>query len=132
MAKLTLSGHEQEALRFLAKQYDQSSQYASANQLPCFAVIGREETKAMLDRFSRLRLVEWHTNESVRVLPSVLELIHDLDNPPSPNYWKELFDWWFKSKWRVAISAFVVLLPLVVQWIEMITKVLSWVGVVKH
>ena len=61
----------------------------------------------------------------------LLEAVEQLDNPPPKDYWKGITDW-FKSKpWSVPVFFALVALPLLVTWVEMIEKLLRWLGVME-
>ena len=76
--------------------------------------------------------VEWADNQSVDVQQSTATYIHQLDNPEPTNYLKDLTEWWFSSRWRASVTIVTILLPLIVQWIEMIQTVLRWMGILPN
>lgn len=58
---------------------------------------------------------------------SIFVVRHAIENPPLPNHWKDLIDWWFSKRWSLPVTALVVVLPLVAQWVEMLKTVAEWV-----
>jgi len=85
-----------------------------------------QEFKNLLAKFERLGCVHWPSGKSFTVLNHVREFAHDVLHPPIPNYFASLTQWWFATRWRAIITLTVVLLPLIVQWIEMLQKILEW------
>ena len=125
---LTLSDLEQLVARRMAELRDKGpNALARPSQLADQFGVNLKEIQSVVQRFAGYGLVEWETNESVRMNLSIVELIHQLDNPPAPDYWKALYRWWFKSRWRVAITVIGVVLPLLVQWKEMIQQPFEWI-----
>ena len=89
----------------------------------------RKWLNATLSRFANHDMLSVVMRGVIRLdKPKLVEILHEIENPPKPNYWNELMTWWFSSKWKVGITAFAVILPLLVQWVEMTRTVLRWVG----
>jgi hypothetical protein len=129
---IELTPREQRLINALAARFQ------SSERMPEFIRIDEikretDETitdiENLVDKFVRLQLVEWHGNNTLRILPAILLPSHQIRNPPTPNYLTEITKWWFSSMWRALIAVFIILLPLIVQWIEMIQACvgyLSW------
>lgn len=130
--RVRLSAHEINVLRFLSSHYQQSSDRLDINAIPGIEEIPDSERGDFLDRFCRLGFVKWASNASVKIQPVVVDAVYDLDHPPVVNQWSKLIQWWFSASWRAYLTAAVVVLPLLVQWIQMIQTVLSWIGVVQE
>jgi hypothetical protein len=124
---IKLSGYEQQLIRLLAKHQDDENDEYRVDLLVKDEVNGNE-TLRTIDRFRRYGLVEWKTNVTIRILPSLLEAADMLDNPPPADYWKNIVTWFRSRWWSVALLALAVGLPLLVQWIEMLKAVLRWFG----
>lgn len=65
--------------------------------------------------------------DSFSIESTIFTLRYAIDNQPLPNHWKNLIDWWFSKRWSMLVTAFVVVLPLIAQWVEMTKTILDWV-----
>lgn len=76
MPNVTFTEQEVECLRFLAKHYDQEDE-----------VIGWSvgESDKMIARFERYDLVKRISTGSLKILPKILDVVHQLDNPAVPS-----------------------------------------------
>jgi len=110
--------------------------FQSTDHLPEFVNIPDVETEQnetrqdivnIVSKFVRFNLLAWDSNDSFEILPALLTVSHKLNNQPVPNHLSDLTSWWFSAKWRAVVTVFVIILPLLVQWIEMIQQCLSWI-----
>ena len=74
MAKVPFTEQEVERLRFLAKHFDQKGK-----------TIGWPDSDNMIDRFERYGLVKWISKGSIEILPKILDVVEQLDNPAVPS-----------------------------------------------
>jgi len=132
MAMIGFSDEEQEYIRALAEHYDKTGTVIALKDLPRYEEFGQQKVLDLVARLKRYDFVEFHSRDSLKIFPLVLDIVDQIDNPPVPNYWQELRKWLLKSKWRVAIVAAFVLLPLIVKWVEMLKTMLTWIGVMSE
>ena len=85
MPNVTFTEQEQECLRFLAKHYDQEDEIVSIESIPGYSELGDDEIMNMCLRFRRYSLVELFSSKSFKILPKILEVVHQLDNPAIPS-----------------------------------------------
>jgi hypothetical protein len=89
------------------------------------------DRSTMADFVQKLRrldigVVEWSTNESIQVLAPILPLVHQIDNPPPVDHWKEWQIWFRSRRWSAPIIGSVLLAPIVVQWGQWIWQAICW------
>jgi hypothetical protein len=128
--KISFSEREIRFLKFLRDKYLSKGTMSHYVQTPMVPKEGAEtagDVKDMICKFERLKLVVWETTDSFSIKPSVLDVLHEIENPPIKNHLTEWTSWWFGVPWRAAISLIAIILPLIVQWIEMIKTVLKWI-----
>ena len=77
MPPVKFTEQEVECLRFLAKHYDQEDDRIE------FPLPGYSEK--MIKRFERYGLVKRITSGSLEILPKILDVVHQLDNPALPS-----------------------------------------------
>lgn len=126
---MQLTDLECAAVRFLAERYQQSHDDVCIADIPGVATLPPVDQPTFIDRLCHRELVNWASDGSVSVLPLTVNVAYQLDHPPVVNQWTQLLQWWFAARWRAALTALLVILPLLVQWIQMIQTVLSWCGV---
>ena len=124
------SDDEQIVLRFIAGRFHNGGSWFALESIPIPEGCDVQWRDRLLGRLSNYGLIRSQSCDSFEIRPTIAPLLDQLDNPPKKNYWKELLDWWFSSRLRVGVTAFVILLPLLVQWIGMIKTVLEWIGVI--
>ena len=78
MPNVTFTEKEVECLRFLAKYYDQESADISIHSIPNYS-------DKMVARFERYGLVKGISTESLEILPKILNVVQQLDNPAVPS-----------------------------------------------
>ena len=78
MPNVTFTEQEVECLRFLAKHYDQERADISISAIPGYS-------ERMVYRFERYGLVKWISSGSIEILPKILDVVHQLDNPAAPS-----------------------------------------------
>jgi hypothetical protein len=125
---LRLSDRECDVLRFLSAQYQNSSQDVDIADIPGLSDLPVEQRAPFIDRLRQRGFVDWFCEASITILPSVVDTVYEMDHPPVVNEWTAMIQWWFSARWRAAVTAVAVVLPLIVQWIQMIQTVLSWCG----
>ena len=126
---VSFEDEEQVVLRFLAKRFHAGGNWGSFDCIPMPDGCDEQWRSKLIHRLNNYGIIRITSTGSFDIRPLVCEVVDKLDNPVKPNYWKKSLDWWFSAKWRAAITIFVVLLPLLVQWIEMIRTVLTWLGI---
>lgn len=77
MSKVTFTEQEVECLRFLAKHYDQEDDRIG------FPLPGYSDK--VVARFERRGLVKRISTGSLQILPKILDVVHQLDNPAVPS-----------------------------------------------
>lgn len=123
--------YEMQCLRFLADRYGTSPGVAiSPNELPEFDKRSQTAIRSVIEKFRQNGFVgkQIDARERFYVTQGVVDAVHQFDNPPTKDFWKEWREWWFKSRWRTGITAVFVLLPLVVTWIDMLKKIVKWIS----
>ena len=120
---------EQEVLRFLAGRFHEGNPSCKIPDIPVPEGFDEQQMSSTIHRLNNYGIVDRRTNIHVNIQPGIVKVIEKLDNPDTPNYWSKAIEWWFSKRWRAAVTIFVVLLPLVVQWIEMVGTVLRCLGV---
>ena len=119
---------EVRVIRALAAYYDIQGSRFTPDKLPGGEALSEVERSQLLHRFVKYDLLEGDPFQRFyTVKKRILAALYQLDNQESPDYWKSWLTWWFASRWRTVFAVAVVLLPLIVQWVEMVGKVLSWV-----
>ncbi|MEO9933351.1 hypothetical protein [Rhodopirellula bahusiensis] len=129
MAKLTFTDDEKEVLRFLDERFHAGAKWVDVSSVPLPNGCDEQWRDRIVSRLETYGLIRFDSNSSFVLDPRIAELVYQLNNPPKPNYWKSTIEWWFSAKWRAAITVLTILLPLIVQWVEMIKTVLRWIGV---
>ena len=127
-----LTDRQKDILRFLAERYmsdGRMSERVSVGNIQRLDSETEGDIKNTLLYFQRMGWVKWATNESVSVQSAAADFIHQLDNPTPKNHLTELTVWWFSARWRAAVTLVTIVLPLCVQWIEMIQIILRWIEV---
>lgn len=127
--KFTFSDEEVEVLRFLSERFHRGGSRFSVSSVPIPDGCDEQWRWRIVGRLANYGYIESETIDSYRIYSGIASLVDRIDNPPPQNHWKELLTWWFASRWRAAVTAFLVILPLIVQWIAMIKTVLEWIGV---
>lgn len=127
MVQLTFTDDEVATLRFLSQRFHSGSRWIDIQAIPIPADCDDSWRDRLVLRLVNYGLVEYDSVSSLVIHPKVAEVVHQIDHPPQPNYWKLLIAWWFAARWRVAVTAFVVILPLMVQWIEMLRTIHAWI-----
>ena len=118
---------EPETLQELARRYHDVATWVGLSDLPHTEQDNLDRKHRFIRRLENYGLIDFDTTDSFEIQPELALVVDKIDNPPVPNYWKELIRWWFASRWRAGVTAVAVLLPLLVQWVQMIQIVLSWV-----
>ena len=129
-SKVKFSEREIRFLTFLRDRYlspQSMSHYVQTSEVPRENDETTAEIKNIISKFERFKLLKWETTGAFSIQESLVELVHDIENPPARNHLSEWTIWWFGKPWRAAISAVVIILPLIVQWIEMLKTMLDWI-----
>jgi hypothetical protein len=130
-SKVKFSEREIRFLTFLRDRYLTSksmSHYVQTTEVPRESDETIDQIKNMISKFARFNVLKWETTGAFSIQQSLIELVHEIENPPARNHLSEWTIWWFGKPWRAAISAVAIILPLIVQWIEMLKTVLDWVS----
>ncbi|GAB5405487.1 MAG: hypothetical protein Aurels2KO_37180 [Aureliella sp.] len=117
---------EQQAILALAEYYEGTSEHCDLAHIKLPNGRDLDWMREFCSRLERLQLVGFRGHTHVTIM---LVAASTLKNPKAPDYWAEWYAWWFAARWRTAITVLVVLLPFIVQWIEMIQKILAWLGI---
>ena len=128
-SKVKFSEREIRFLSFLRDRYLTStsmSHYVPTTEVPRENDETADEIKNMISKFTRFNLLKWETTGAFSIQHSLIELVHEIENPPARNHLSEWTIWWFAKPWRAAISVVAIILPLIVQWIEMLKTTLAW------
>ena len=99
------------------------------DELPRYEQLGSDGLMPLIDRFTNFGWLVWETNRGLMIRGKVLDAVEQIENPPPKDYWKSLTTWFRSKPWSIPVLLLLIVLPLVVKWIEMIQKVLRWVGV---
>lgn len=126
---VTFNDREVELILALADHFDRKEESCNVSDLPGFGEDPRA-VEAMLMRFRRLHLTKFESmsGTTVRILPDLVAVAYRLRNPPKPNHWQDFIEWWFSKKWSIPVTLVAVVLPLLVQWVEMLKAVVGWVA----
>lgn len=127
---MQLTEDEKAAVLFLADRYRQSRGEVDIDEIPGMKSLGPMEAQSFVNQLCRRGFAERSSDGFVSALPPTMEVAHDIEHPPVANQWNRLIQWWFASWWRTAIAAIAVILPLLVQWIQMIRTILAWCGLI--
>jgi hypothetical protein len=145
MSIVTLDDYEKEIVRHLAKQFNEGTLNAYEASWPRAKENGQRAFQ-IRNRFVGLGWLYWDESEtglpqslrhrfgggrSLKIDPTILEVVHYLDNPPPPDHWQNLTVW-FRSKWwslPVLLIAFGV--PALWSWVQVLRGLLEWFGVIK-
>lgn len=87
-----------------------------------------ETQRDMIDLSQRLmlaNLVGGGDTGSFFIKNSLLDLAHELNNPPPRNVWNEWSTWWLSKPLLVAVSVLIFVAPILAQWIEWIIALLT-------
>ena len=85
MVKDTFTEREPECLRFLATHFDQEGEVVDVHSVPAYSELGDEKLFKMFFRFERYGLVKQFSSRSFTILPKLLEVVQQLDNPEVPS-----------------------------------------------
>jgi len=132
-----LDDYEKEVVRFLAEKCDDEWgewDVVHMKEFPRFKEVGKDRvqtvTKGLLKRgllTRRASLLE----DGLYISCDVHDLVLLLANPPPADYWKSVITWFRSRWWSIPVLVIAVLLPLMVQWVEMIKTLLRWIGMIE-
>ena len=125
---ISFEDEEQEVMRFLAKRFHAGNSGCKTTDIPLPNGFDDKWLWSTIQRLNNYGMVDRKTNIHIDIKPKLLEAVERLNNPETPNYWKKAIEWWFSTRWRAAATIVAVILPLLVQWIEMIRTVLRWMS----
>ena len=131
MAKITLTEYEVELVRFCAKHYQERSEILGYVQCPKYEELGRKTVMESIERLMRFNLLKGSSSSGFEILPAVLDLVEELDNPPLPDYRDRVTKWFWSKPWSIVVYILVVGMPAVLGWIVMLKTILQWLEVVK-
>jgi hypothetical protein len=115
LAEFSLNEDEQKLARQLAVFYDKHGKLVQISDVPIYEDLGAQKVVDMFARFDRYELLHLKHRMAGEIDPRILEVVHQIDNPPSPppkDYWKET-EIWFKSKWW-SVPVFILLSTIAV------------------
>jgi hypothetical protein len=129
-ATVSFDERDQELIALLGNHFDRSGNLEiDVMTLPQYGEWGAEDLRRRIDRFKGFQMIEHLANDHLRVLPNLLDVAQQFKSPLQQDYWKKCENWFRSRWWSLPMFAIVVLLPLIVQWIEMIKQVLAGFGV---
>ena len=131
MAKIPLTEYEVELVRFCAKRYLDKGEILGYVEFPRYQELGSEQIVEIHTRFERFGLMAGFSSNGVRILPAVLDLVEQWDNPPLPDYRDRLTKWFWSKPWSIAVYALIIGLPALLGWVVMLKTILEWLGVRK-
>ena len=123
------SDDEKVVVRFIAERFHNGGNWFDVESVPLPDGCDESWRYRILGRLKNYGLIASSSEGSYDIRATIAPILEQMDNPPKPNYWRHLLEWWFASKWRTTVTAFVIILPLLVQWVVMIQTVLKWIGV---
>ena len=126
MVEILYNEQETDILYWFGEQYDVGNVKLHFTEMPQFKKLERKGLIPILNRFECYGLIECKGNTCVILQPSILHEIDRLKNPPPRDYWKEISIWFRSRPWSIPVFVVLVVLPLIVQWIEMINKVINY------
>ena len=131
MAKIPLTEYEVQLVRFCAQQYIEKGDILRYVDFPHYEELGRKKILEARDRFARFGLMRGDSDKGVRILPAVLELVEQWDNPPLPDYRDRLTKWFWSKPWSIVIYVLVVGVPAIVGWVVMVRTIVEWLSLTK-
>ncbi len=131
MAKIRWTEYEIELIRFCAQHYLDKGEILGYAEFPRYEELGHQKILETRARFMRFGLMEGVSTNAVRVLPAVLDVVEQLDNPPLPDYRDWLTKWFWSKPWSIVIYILIVGLPAALGWVIMLKTILEWLGVRK-
>ena len=132
-AKVSFDDNDQAMINFLADYFNKhGSREISINKIIEYVQSEPSEIRERLNRFIGFQMVQEIGKNTIEILPNLLEASIVLKDKRDHDYWKSC-ELWFRSKWwSLPALFFIVLLPLIVQWIEMIKTVMQWLGLLQE
>jgi hypothetical protein len=134
MSAVKLDEYEKEVVRHLAQRFNEGELYTSEAKWPR-ANENCERAFQIRNRFEGLGWLYWESGgsffaPSLRIHPTLLEVVHDLENPPRPDLWAE-WTAWFRSKWWSLPVLLVFLgVPAIAGWVQGLIWLLQYMGVI--
>ncbi len=126
--KLTLNDREQEVARWLAKRFEKGGNLFDITSLCAEFRISQEEGLSIIQRFDRYGFISAVSSTTAEIEPTVMDVVDQLENPPLRDYWAELAAWFRSKRWSVLVVILLIVLPLLVQWVEMLGTLLRWLN----
>jgi hypothetical protein len=128
MHEIHLDDYEEEVVRFLAKRFDGGGKWVGEGEFPRSEEVGPDKIGTVAGRFINHGWLESQSSDSWTILREVLDVAEGLDHPPPKDYWKGVITWFRGKWWSIPILVIAVVLPLAVQWMEMIVTLIKWIG----
>ena len=119
--------YEKELIRFLAKHYDEKGKIIEFSEVPHFDEPGQKGVPREIDRLKRYGLLLDFGITGYKIRPAVLEVAHELDNPPPKDYPKQVEPWVRSHWWSILLLG----LPALVGYIAMLQALLQWMGILE-
>lgn len=133
MNEIHLSDAEIDVARFLAQHFREKGKfdYVAYSDFPNYEELGEQQAANIAQRFKSFGWVGSVAAGTFKVEPAILDIAYQLDNPPPKDYWKRTVTWFRSNRWSVPFVLILIVLPLLVQWVEMIKTLLRWVRILE-
>ena len=131
MVEIAFNEYEIELVRFFAQRSTGGEEIVNMKEVPRYDEVGKEKVYHIRKRFTDYGLLKGYSSEDVEVLPTVLELVQQWDNPPLPDYRDKMTKWFWSKRWSMVVYVLVVGLPALLGWVVMLKTILEWLGVRK-
>lgn len=125
--QMEFDDYDVEVIRHLSALFHKGTEWIDLELFPRYEEVGQERVFRLIARFTQYGFLESQSCSSWLILTPVAEAAYKLDNPPPKDYWADIVKWFRSRPWSVPVVLFIVGLPLIVSWIQMVQTVLGWV-----
>lgn len=132
-----LSDKQKQAVRYLAEHRKEVSVFQRQQVIDATGLTDDEYERLILFLERRkaadgaAEIIGLHRFDRVYISGEIIEIVHELDNPPPRHRWEEWATWFHSKWWSIPVRIVFVGLPALVGYITMIRFVLNWMEIPK-
>ena len=127
MASIKISDEEKAFFIMLADRYLQGGKYVHLREFPVSANADQSVAMNLGLRYVNLGILRPFTESQFEIPDKIVEIAHQLKNPPPKDYWADISTWFRSKPWSIPVFFVLIALPLLVQWVQMIQYLLNWI-----
>lgn len=138
--EVTFTADEIKVLRFLEKQYleiggepdTMDSPVTKPQQVRTECGLNEPTFRKIMARLEALGIAKMFAPDApngwVRISSTVVDLVHQFNNPPTKDYWADLKEWALSKRWFIPVMLLGVAVPWATGIILGLKIILEWFG----